>query len=68
MFYGFHGGGAGIAIFIALIVVRMLMRGGFGGFGGFGGYGGRRRRGGWNNGSGQQDREDPPEDKPPLDM
>ncbi|HUJ91649.1 MAG TPA: hypothetical protein VLW05_03050 [Gaiellaceae bacterium] len=59
MFYGFHGGGAGIAIFIAFIVVRMFMRGGFGGYGG-------RRRGGWNNRP--RDRKDPPDDKPPLDM
>jgi len=65
MFYGFHGGGAGIAIFIAFIVVRIFMRGGFGGFGG---YGGRRRRGGWNDGPRDRDREDPPDDRPPLDM
>jgi len=50
MFYGFHGGGAGIAIFIAFIVVRMFMRGG------------------WNDGPRDRDRQDPPDDRPPLDM
>jgi len=62
MFYGFHGGGAGIVIFIAFIALRMFMRGGFGG------YGGRRRRGGWNDGQRDRDRQDPPDDRPPLDM
>jgi hypothetical protein len=42
--HGMHGGTAGIAIFVGLIVVRMLMR-----RGGRGGRSGRRGpRGPWN--------------------
>jgi len=62
LLHGLHGGPAGIAIFVALIAARVLMRGGLGGFGGRG-----RRRGGWNQD--RRDPRDPPDDdKPPLNM